>query len=157
MKNLPYRYNVDLSWNEGRIGRLSSSKLNQSVEVATPPEFKNGVEGIWSPEHLLVASVSSCFMTTFTAIAENSKLDFISLDVNAVGLLDKKDGKFMISEIELKPELVIPDDKYAEKALRILHKAEAACLITNSIKSTIGFNPRVAVGKEMDQEKVKID
>lgn len=155
MKNLPHSYDIDLRWNKGRIGTLSSSKLNQSVEVATPPEFKNGVEGIWSPEHLFVASVSSCFMTTFTAIAENSKLDFISLDVNAVGLLNKKDGKFMISEIELKPELVVASDKYTEKALRILHKSEAACLITNSIKSAITFNPIVAVGEEMDGEIVK--
>lgn len=157
MKDLPYTYHVDLSWKKGRIGTLSSSKLNQSVEVATPPEFKNGVEGIWSPEHLLVASVSSCFMTTFTAIAENSKLDFISLDVNAVGLLDKKDGKFMIAEIELKPELVIPDDKYAEKAMRILHKAETACLITNSIKSAIFFNPSLTVDEETDREIAKLN
>lgn len=155
MKDLPYTYDVDLSWMEGRIGTLSSSKLNQSVDVATPPEFKNGVEGIWSPEHLFVASVSSCFMTTFTAIAEYSKLDFISLDVNASGLLDKKDGIFMISEIELKPELVISNDKHEEKAMRILHKAEAACLITNSIKSAITFNPLVTVGDEQDSEIVK--
>ncbi|REL24496.1 OsmC family peroxiredoxin [Rhodohalobacter sp. SW132] len=148
MKNLPYSYSVDLNWKEGRKGTLSSSNLHQSVEVATPPEFKNGVEGIWSPEHLLVASVSSCFMTTFLAIAENSGLDFVTLDVNAVGLLDKKDGKFMITEIELEPELVISDDKYGEKALRIMHKAEAACLITNSLKTTIAFNPRVLIGEE---------
>ena len=148
MKNLPYSYSVDLNWKEGRKGTLSSSNLRQSVEVATPPEFKNGVEGIWSPEHLLVASVSSCFMTTFLAIAENSGLDFVTLDVNAVGLLDKKDGKFMMTEIKLEPELLIPDDNYEEKALRIMHKAEAACLITNSLKTTIAFNPRILTGED---------
>jgi len=35
------------------------------IEVATLPEFPKGIPGIWSPEHLFTAAVSSCLMTTF--------------------------------------------------------------------------------------------
>lgn len=139
-------YNVNLSWKEGRIGTLQSPELDDTIEVATPPQFPGGVEGIWSPEHLFVSSVSSCFMTTFVAIAEFSKLDFENLEVEAVGKLDKVDGKFIVSEIILKPELLLAEDTHADKAKRIMEKAEAACLITRSVKTKIMLEPKVVVG-----------
>jgi organic hydroperoxide reductase OsmC/OhrA len=76
-------YNVEVNWQNDRKGILSSPELNKSnieknnyIEVATPPEFPKGMPGIWSPEHLFTAAVSSCLMTTFLSIAENSKLEF---------------------------------------------------------------------------------
>ncbi len=145
MSNSEHEYQVDLDWKEGRIGTLSSPELDDKLEVATPPQFDGGVEGIWSPEHLFVSSVSSCFMTTFVAIAQYSKLDFEDLKVHATGKLDKENRKFVVSEITLQPELVIVDDKFADKAKRIMQKAEEACLITRSIKTKINFEPKVTV------------
>ena len=78
-------YNVGLTWKEGRIGEMNSPELPTKIEVATPPEFDKGVPGIWSPEHLYTASVLSCFMTTFLAIAEYSKLEYSSFDCSAEG------------------------------------------------------------------------
>ncbi len=146
MNSEEHFYEVNLKWEQGRIGTLSSDKLEKSIEVATPPEFPGGVDGIWSPEHLFIASVSSCFMTTFTAIAEFSKLNYESLEVKAAGTMAKQDGKFMMSEIILKPTLVIADEKYINKALRILQKVESACLITRSIKTEVKLEPEVVVG-----------
>lgn len=141
-------YEVDLKWQSDRKGLLSSPVLNEQIEIATPPEFPKGMEGIWSPEHFFVASVSSCLMTTFLAISEYSKLEYLSLDIKAVGKLEKVDGKFMISEITLKPTLTILDEAQAAKAERILHKSENACLISNSIKSTIIMDAVVIVSEK---------
>lgn len=138
-------YNVDLNWETDRKGQMSSPVLNERIEVATPPEFPKGMEGIWSPEHLLVAAVNSCLMTTFLAIAENSRFSFEKFDSNASGKLEKVDNKFMISEITLSPVLTIKDEADRDRALRILEKSEAACLISNSVKSKIIFQPKIAV------------
>jgi len=145
MSDKKHEYQVDLDWKEGRIGTMSSPELDEKIEVATPPQFDGGVEGIWSPEHLFVSSVSSCFMTTFVAIAEYSKLKFENLKVNAIGKLSKQDGKFVVSEITLNPELTITDEKFVDKAKRIMEKAEEACLITRSIKTSIHFEPTVTI------------
>lgn len=142
-----YNYEVELKWDRDRKGTLSSSVLDQTVEVATPPEFPNGMEGFWSPEHLFVASVSSCLMTTFLAIAENSRLEFSDLNVNGTGKLEKVDGKLMVREITLNARVEIPDEKDRERAERILHKAESACLISNSINSKIIFNTEIIVSE----------
>lgn len=135
-----HKYNTQLNWIADRRGIMSSPELNESFEVATPPQFPKGMEGIWSPEHLLTAAVSSCFMTTFLAIAENSKLAFDQFSCSASGKLEQIEGKYLMTEIILEPILTIPIDTSIEKAERILIKSEAACLISNSIKSKVTLN-----------------
>lgn len=142
MENI-HHYEVKVNWEADRKGLMTSPVLNDNIEVATPPEFPKGIPGIWSPEHLLVAAVNSCLMTTFLAIAENSKFDFSNFESNADGKLEKVDGKFMISEIVLKPVVTLLKEEDREKAIRILEKSEAACLISNSVKSKIIFTPQV--------------
>jgi peroxiredoxin-like protein len=144
MENV-HHYEVKVNWEADRKGLMSSPVLNTSIEVATPPEFPKGMPGIWSPEHLLVAAVNSCLMTTFLAIAENFKFDFIDFESNADGTLEKVDGKFMMSEVILSPVLTIAPDADKEKALRILEKSEAACLISNSVKAKIVFKPEIKI------------
>lgn len=138
-------YNVNLNWNLGRKGEISSPELDNSIKVATPPEFPKGIEGVWSPEHLLTASVVSCFMTTFLSIAENSKLVFDDFACAAKGKLEKVEGKYLMTEIILEPILKINKDANAARAERILHKSEAACLISNSIKSKITMIPTIII------------
>jgi peroxiredoxin-like protein len=140
-----YQYEVNLTWSEDRKGVINSPVLDHKIEIATPPEFPKGVEGIWSPEHLFVAAIESCLMTTFLAVAENSKLEFESFKSHAIGKLEKVDGKFMMTEVLLRPTLVIKNQEQQEKALRVLQMSEKACLITNSVRSTIIFEPIVKI------------
>ena len=140
-----HEYRVDLTWKEDRKGEVSSPELSDIIETATPPDFPKGIPNIWSPEHFLVAAVESCLMTTFLAIAENSKLDFISFKSQATGKLDKVDGKFQMTEIILKPVLEISNENNVERAKRILEKSEKACLISNSIKSKIILEPEIKI------------
>lgn len=143
MAAIEHNYDVSVTWSFGRKGYLSSSELDSHVEVATPPEFPKGEAGIWSPEHLFVAAVNSCLMTTFLAIAEDSKLEFASFRSKATGKLEMVDGKYKISEIVLEPCVKIVSSRDEEKAVRVLQKSEANCLISNSITSKIIFKPLV--------------
>jgi peroxiredoxin-like protein len=144
-------YDVNVHWDSNRKGTLSSPALLTKIEVATPPEFPKGMAGIWSPEHLLVAAVNSCLMTTFLSIAENSKLEYTSFQSDSSGKLEIVDGKYMVSEIILMPEVIINKEEDREKAMRVLNKSEAACLISNSIKSKIVFNPRIKVAATVNK------
>src|SRR3970040_2460512 len=101
-------YEVNLKWTANRKGILSSPSLPQQIEVATPPDFPKGMEGIWTPEHLFAASITGCLMTTFLAIAENSKLQFISYESSAVCNIAIIEGKHTVTEISLKPKVTIP-------------------------------------------------
>ena len=130
-------YQVNISWKENRKGEMNSPELSTPIEVATPPQFPKGVEGIWSPEHLFPAVVSSCLMNTIMAIAENSKLDFVHFSCKSKGVLEQLEGKLMMTEVILEPTVVIKNEEDREKAERVLQKSEKACLISNSIKSKV--------------------
>lgn len=144
-------YQVNVAWDRDRKGIMCSPELKTNgsadgcIEVATPPQFPKGIPGIWSPEHLFTAAVSSCFMTTFLSIAESSKLEFKSFHCNSSGKLDQLDGKLQMTEVHLEPVLIIAKEEDREKALRVLSKTEANCLITNSIKSIVTVKPTVEV------------
>lgn len=140
-----HNYQVSLKWLEDRKGILQSDVLNKNIEVATPPEFPKGISGIWSPEHLFVAAINSCFMTTFLAIAENSKLEFQKFECNAIGTLEKLDGKFLMTEVTLFPKLTVYNDNDCEKGIKVMEKSEKACLLSNSVTSKIILQPKVAV------------
>lgn len=142
-------YNVEVNWNSERKGVMCSPELTKEkgtcIEVATPPEFPHGIPGFWSPEHLFTAAVSSCLMTTFLSVAENSKLPFVSFSCSSKGKLEQIDGKFMMSEIILEPVVTITDEKDRERAERVLQKSEVACLISNSVKSKVTMIPTIKI------------
>lgn len=78
-------------------------------------------------------------MTTFLAIAEDSNLEFEGLTCPAEGVLDKKDGKFAMTEIILIPVVTISNEVDREKAEKVMIKAGRACLISNSITSEVNM------------------
>lgn len=147
----PHFYTVDIAWSHDRQGLMCSPELLASsssagcIEVATPPEFPKGIPGIWSPEHLFTAAVSSCLMTTFLSIAENSKLDFVSFRCSSKGKLEQREGKFSMTEIQLFPVVTIRNEQDRDRAIRVLQKSEANCLISNSVKSVVTMTPVVEV------------
>ena len=134
-------YKTEIEWTGERHGELRAPAL-PNLAVDAPPEF-NGHEGVWTPEHLFVASVNSCFMTTFLAIAENSKLEFVKFNAAAEGTLEKVEGQGLMTHITLRPKLVVKHSRDTERALRIFEKAEKHCLIANSIRTETKLEPQV--------------
>lgn len=140
-----HQYEVDVEWTKNRKGIISSPELSQKIEIATPPDFPKGVPNIWSPEHLFVAAVNSCLMNTFFAIAENSDLQYLSFNSNAIGIVEKVKDNYLVTEIKIKLVLTISDVADSEKALRIIEMSEKNCLISNSVKTTIFLDPKIVL------------
>jgi peroxiredoxin-like protein len=138
-KSKVYMYETAVKWAEQRKGVMSCAGKPE-VQVATPPEFK-GHEGIWSPEDLFVASVNICLMTTFLAVAERAGLAFSSYESTAEGRLELVEGKFQFTAITLRPSITLRSGEDAVKAKELIEKAEANCLISNSMKATMTLEP----------------
>lgn len=131
-------YEVNVQWKQERIGELSSPVLEKSIECATPPEFPNGVPNIWSPEHLFVAAINSCYMATFLAIAYNFKIEIEDFSCKTIAKLEMIDGKYLITQAEMFPVIKLSNaENDIEKTQRIVEKAKAGCLVTNSMKTEI--------------------
>ena len=50
-----------------------------------------------------------------------------------------------MSEVTLMPHVVVHKESDKERALRIINKSEALCLISNSVKSKILLKPTIEV------------
>src|SRR5688572_26635778 len=61
------------------------------LRVALPPEYKNGVRGVWSPEELLIASLAACFELTVAALAAYKDVPLYAVKVDATGHVERKD------------------------------------------------------------------
>lgn len=127
-----FRYKVGVVWEGGRMTAVSSPEKPE-LRVATPPEFKGGVPGVWSPEDLLVAAVASCYTVTLAAVAEQRELPLHDVHVSGTGhLTARDDGRFGFVAIEL--TVAIGTDELAIEAVeRAAKRAERACLVSMAL------------------------
>lgn len=141
MTPFPHQYDAQLIGGATGYAELSSAGLPDLV-VASPAHF-DGPGDAWSPEHMLLGAVEACFLLTFRAIARNSKFEFVSLEIDAQGTVDRVDGITRFTEITLRPKLIVAGGTDRERALRLMEKSERHCLITASLSTTVHLQPEV--------------
>ncbi len=141
-----YRYQAHAHWTMHKRGILEVQEIPRTINFAAPPEF-GGEPGLWTPEHLLLGSVATCYVATFRVIAERSKLPVSHLEVFIEGVITKEEGGFRFTEIMLRPVITIERQEDAERAHRLAEKAEHACLVSRSLSSKITLECKIAVGE----------
>ena len=141
-----HTYTTAVEWTREKRAALSSRGL-PTIEVATPPNFPGGHEGIWSPEHLYTAAAEVSLMTTFLSFAERAKLAFLSYKSQADGILDKVDKSLLMTRIHIKPTITVASEADRAEALKLIERAERYCLISNSIKSEVTVEAIVVVNQ----------
>ena len=144
MQNFPHHYRVSASAAAAGNIAIEADGLPQ-IQSAPPAEF-GGPGDQWSPEHLLTASVADCFILTFRAVAEASRLEWTNLAVSAEGTLDKVERSMKFTAFTVSAKLTVPEGTDPAKAERVMEKAEANCLITNSLDAQTHLETEVVVG-----------
>jgi len=139
-----YTYRVTTHWTQHKRGIVEGQTIPRTINFAAPPEF-GGEPGLWTPEHLLVASVSTCFVSTFRAVAEASKVEFDGVEIETEGMIEKLEGGFRFTKITLRPQVLIHDEKDRERVGRLLEKAERVCLVSRSLACTIVLDAKIMV------------
>lgn len=126
------QFPVSVRWRGGRLAR-AESRDKEPLELATPPEFRSGLAGYWSPEDLLVAATCSCFMLTLAAIAERREVPLLDATVSATGHMSRRDdGRFGFTVIEVDAVLeTIPGGEEAVRTAATI--AEDRCLVSQAL------------------------
>jgi organic hydroperoxide reductase OsmC/OhrA len=131
-----FRYEVSASTLPRRRVRLTSEG-KAALEAATPPEFRGGTPGIWSPEDLLVAAVTSCYSLTLEAIAAHRGVELRGVEVRGVGHVTRRaEGRVGFVVIELAVDLAVAPGSEHE-AERAAHSAKQACLVAHALEIPI--------------------
>lgn len=123
-----HRFPVSIHWQEGRLTRAVAPGKPE-LEIATPPEFKNGMAEVWSPEDLLVASTAAGYARTLLAVAEGKRLTLLDLQVDGTGHVERrKDGRYAFVVIELVAKIAVEPHQVDSTEKAAAH-AKGACLI----------------------------
>lgn len=126
------QFPVSLRWRGGRLVH-ADAREKDSLELATPPEFRGGMTGYWSPEDLLVTAAGSCFALTLAAVAERRETPLLDAVVTATGHLSRRgDGRFGFTAIEIDALLeTLPGCEQAVSSAAAA--AEQRCLISQAL------------------------
>ena len=85
----------------------------------------------------MAAAVADCFVLSFRAIAVGFKFSWVSLDVRTEGTVERTDGKMRFTKFLTHAKLRIAAGG---------EKAEASCLVTNSLSSDNHLTTEVTSG-----------
>jgi len=143
-----HTYEVRAKSTRARSGVVASDAIPTPVVFSAPPEFA-GEPHVWTPEHFFVAAVVTCYVSTFSGMSEVSRFPFVSLEVDADGVIEKDANGWKFTEIRLHPTLKVAHEEDCERGLRLLEKAERDCLIARSLTARISLAPSIKVTPEV--------
>jgi organic hydroperoxide reductase OsmC/OhrA len=142
-------HHIHLAWDKGdapftyndypRNHALSFKNGQEAVIASAAPAYKGDATKA-DPEDLLVASLSSCHMLSFLAIANKKKVTVTAYQDDAVGFLENDNGTLWIARVILRPKVTCDAD--AGTLAQIHHLAHQACFIANSVKTDVRIEPR---------------
>lgn len=130
----PHRYDVELKW-AGGLPATARAAGRPEIEVGPPPQF-GGQEAWWSPEHLLLSSLSACLMTTFLALAERAKLSVGGYTCRAQGVLEKTKDGIVFTGFSLFVSLKAAETE-ARRLEELVHTAKKYCIVSNSLRAPV--------------------
>ena len=128
-------YNRDHDW---------KSDAGITIRASANPIYQ-GNERCVDPEEAFVASLSSCHMLTFLALAAKKRYVVDGYRDQAVGVLGKDGaGSLAMTKVTLRPEVTFSGEKVpGPEELRQLHdRAHHACFIANSVKTEVVVEPQ---------------
>ena len=143
-KDKQFLFEVKLNWLAGSKGILSVNDVNIPVPVTASPEF-GGEEKTWTPEHLFLSSISSCYMITFLAFARKLGLKISNFHCNTIGKIEIIEGKYKFTNINLFPKVYIAGEELREKAGIAMEKTHRHCLITNSVNADVFYHSEILI------------
>lgn len=143
-----YSFSVQLNWQGDHKGILTALDVSDCIHVATPPAFAGDAGYVWSPEHLFLGALNSCFMTTFLAIAEKRRLAFSRFECNTTGEVELAEGHLVFTKIDVFPKVVVKNEEQKTLAAEVLLKAGKHCIVANSIKTEVNHHGEVLIEKQ---------
>ena len=155
------RYGAELFWTrEGadfqgkRYSRRHTLRFDGGLEIpasaspTTVPEPMSDASAL-DPEEAFVASLASCHLLWFLAVAAERGFCVDSYRDRPIGALDRgADGRLAITKVVLRPELVFSGDSRptAEKIRELHGLAHERCFIANSVKTVVRCEPLLLDG-----------
>ncbi len=142
-------FQVQLKWLAGDKSSIITAGVEQPIRVSSPPEF--GGEGKdWSPEHLFLGAICSCFTTTYMVLARKYDFEVSAIECTVIGQIELIDGSFRFTVINIFPKVFVSGEALKDKARLALEKTPHYCIVANSIKAEKIYHGEVVLEQAVD-------
>jgi organic hydroperoxide reductase OsmC/OhrA len=143
LTKVSHTFTVSTKWNEDSHIGIINSERRAPIVFTTPPEF-GGTNTEWSPEHLLAASLSSCYATTFFYFVKLFKIQVQNFSISTSMDLEKDHGgPFVATRFTLHPHIEFVGTLSQSGVDNLLAKAKKYCIISSSVKGEVIVEPEI--------------
>jgi organic hydroperoxide reductase OsmC/OhrA len=133
-----------LGWDHyDRTHVATAPGVEQEVKVTTGES--KGDPAILNPELLLLMAASSCQMLWFLHLAAKARIDVVEYDDSASALMPTDEQPVRITEITLRPRIVVSGPASEERVHKLAHTAHEHCFVANSLTAQMTLQPTVEV------------
>ena len=120
---------------------IITSEGKDNISGSSDPAFRGDVT-MYSPEDLLVASLSACHMLWYLHLCSEAGVIVVDYYDNATGtMLESSEGGGHFTEVTLFPVVTVTEQSMMNKADELHKKANELCFIANSCKFPIYHKP----------------
>jgi organic hydroperoxide reductase OsmC/OhrA len=145
-----HRYRANLRWT-GSTG-LGWEHYDREHSASAPPAEpqlrlttgeSQGDPAVLNPEQLVVMAASSCQMLFFLHLASKARIDVVEYEDEATAVMPLDDQPVRLTQITLRPRIVIAGEASEERVKKLVEKAHKHCYIANSLNGEVVLEPRV--------------
>lgn len=134
-----HHFHLHASWPGGRnhVGYIEAGNLKTQISI--PPEMEGPGIGT-NPDEMLLGAAATCYVITLGAMIERADLPLKEMSLQSIGIVDVTKGIITYKKIIHKPTVALQstaEDRDYQKLDKIIHKAEASCMISRAIKGNV--------------------
>jgi hypothetical protein len=134
--------------NSGYVWGVESSVAEGShhavVLKAGPERTAATIGPALAVERAYIAEVNTAFEEAFLRAAHDANFDFVSFTSRAFGNLDEDGGGYKLSEMVLRPKLVVHYEYEVEWAEELLSKALDECVLFRHLLADTKLEPEIS-------------
>lgn len=148
---MPHRYQTHLRWQGSTAkGYRAYDRAHEAVtppsqdvlRLSADPAFR-GDPARHNPEQLLLAAASSCQLLSFLALAAQEGIDVLSYEDDAEAVMPANAAPARITEIVLRPQVVVARGADREQVLTLIGRAHEQCYVANTLNADVRLEPVV--------------
>jgi organic hydroperoxide reductase OsmC/OhrA len=150
---VPHSYVLSVTWPQNASApavpddrtHTLSHKEKPSILCGLPAAF-GGDAGTYNPEELLLGALSSCHMLIYLFLCTQQKLSVVHYRDEAIlNMVFSPQGIGTITQVTLRPEVVVREASMVESALALHQQAHERCLIARACNFPVVHQPSCTV------------
>jgi organic hydroperoxide reductase OsmC/OhrA len=145
-----HEFNAHVAWTCGEDGVTAANHRVEfdgrpPLDVSAAPAYRGDPSRL-NPEELFLASLASCQLLTYLALAPRAGVTVLAYDDRPLGTLAMVERRMRMADVLLRPRITVDASTDREKARALVERAHQGCFIANSVRTTVRVEPEIVVG-----------